>query len=66
MWQEACMNDFIKCEVWCHDGFVSVNKYRLDFNKMVASLTLGLFFYLQACYSKLVCVVVLLNQVCLN
>ena len=44
MWQDACMSDFIKCEVWCHDEFVSVNKYRLDFNKMVVSLTLGLIF----------------------
>ena len=44
MWQDACMSDCIKCEVWCHDEFVSVNKHRLGFNKMVVSLTLGLTF----------------------
>ena len=42
MLQDACMSDFIKCGVGCYDEFISVNRNKLDFSKMVVSLTLGL------------------------
>ena len=42
MLQDVCMSDLIKCGVWCYDEFISVNRNKLDFNKMVVSLILRL------------------------